>query len=91
MFLHEGLDPLSHPLVALVDQLLPEVAVDLLRRDLLVRGQSDVVEVGDLQGKREEMGYHETEEYNSKWCADFPPPKHLIPSILARGELGALA
>ena len=49
MLLQEAADSLSHPLVTLVDELLPEVAVDLLGRDLLAEGQGDVVEVGHLE------------------------------------------
>ena len=45
----QGAHPLPHPLVTLVDELLSEVAVDLLGSDLLAGGQGDVVEVGHLE------------------------------------------
>lgn len=48
MLLQQSFDPLAHPLIALVDELLTKVAVDLLSRDLFTRRQSDVVKVGDL-------------------------------------------
>lgn len=41
-------DPLPHPLVPLVDELLAEVAVDFLGRHLLVRGEGGVDKVGQL-------------------------------------------
>lgn len=56
VLLQKGLNSLPHPLVALVDQLLSEVAVDLLRRDLLIRWQSDIIKVGDLEKEGEGEG-----------------------------------
>lgn len=52
MLLQQSFDPLAHPLIALVNELLSEVAVNLLSRDLFTRRQSDVVEVGHLNGKK---------------------------------------
>lgn len=49
MFLQQSFDPLAHPLIALVDELLTKVAVNLLSCDLFTRRQSDVVEVGHLK------------------------------------------
>lgn len=48
LFLEQRSDASPHPLVALVDQLLSEVAVDLLRRHLLAGQQRHVLEVRDL-------------------------------------------
>lgn len=42
-------DPLPHPLIPLVDELVAEVAVDLLGRHLLVRREGGVDEAGQLQ------------------------------------------
>lgn len=52
VFLQQGPDPLSHPLVPLVDELLTEVAVYFLGGHLLAGRQRHVVEVGDLEWKR---------------------------------------
>lgn len=51
VLLQKGPHSLPHPLVALVNQLLSEVAVNLLRGDLLFRWQSDIIKVGDLRGQ----------------------------------------
>lgn len=50
VLLQKSFYSLPHPLVALVDQLLSEVAVDLLCCDLLIWWQSDIIKVGDLKG-----------------------------------------
>lgn len=49
VLLQQSLDPLSHPLVAFVDELLSKVAVNLLSCDLLAGGQCDIVEVWNLK------------------------------------------
>lgn len=51
MFLQQSLDPLAHPLIPLVDELLSKVAVNLLGGHLLAGWQRHVVEVRDLRLK----------------------------------------
>lgn len=46
VLLQKSHDPLPHPLIPLVDELLAEVAVDLLGGDLLVRRKGGVDKVG---------------------------------------------
>ena len=48
VLLHQSPHPAAHPLIPLVDELLAEVAVDLLGRHLLTGRQCHVVEVGHL-------------------------------------------
>lgn len=52
----EGGDAARHSLVALVDELLAKVAVDLLRRGALVIQQRTVQEVWELRDTRKERG-----------------------------------
>ena len=52
--LQQGGDTLCHSLVALVDELLAEVAVDLQCRDSVVRWQGAVDKVRELREAREE-------------------------------------
>lgn len=56
VFLQQRSDASAHALVTLVDQLLSEVAVDLLRRHLLARRQRHVVEVRHLDANRTDIG-----------------------------------
>lgn len=67
MLLKQSLDPLAHSLITFVDELLAEVAVNLLRRDLFTGRQSDVVEVGHLNGKRKTVVYQD--KYGTVSCA----------------------
>lgn len=56
--LQEGGDTASHPLVALVDELLAEVAVDLLGRQPVVGRQRAVDEVGQLEARECHQSLH---------------------------------
>lgn len=53
MLLQQSFDPLAHPLITLVNELLTEIAVNLLSRYLFTRRQSDVVEVGHLNENKQ--------------------------------------
>lgn len=50
VLLQQRLDPLPHPVVPLVDELLSKVAVYLLGGHLLAGWQRHVIEVGHLGG-----------------------------------------
>lgn len=52
--LQQGGHAASHSFVALVDELLPEVAVDLLGRQTVVGRQGAVDEVRQLRGRERE-------------------------------------
>lgn len=58
MLLQQCLDPLPHPLIPLVDELLSKVAVYFLGGHLLAGWQCHIVEVRDLEGA-EVMGKRE--------------------------------
>jgi len=52
VFLEQGLDPLPHPLIPLVDEFPSKVAVYFLGGHLLAVWQCHIIEVGDLEGAR---------------------------------------
>lgn len=59
-------DPLSHALVPLVDELLAEVAVNLLGCHLLMRWEGGVEKVGQLQ--RQDRGCLQSLRGRSTWA-----------------------
>lgn len=62
VLLQQRLDPPPHPLVPLVDELLSEVSVDLLRRHLLAGWQRHIIEVRNLRGKQSDQEKNENSE-----------------------------